>query len=120
MNGPILLVDDDEDVLAALNSYLTMEGYEIRTARNSKECFRQMVEYHPSLILLDVMLPEENGIELLKRIKTSAPQIPVIMITGLMNDEIGRLALQESACDYITKPIDLHYLKDVINMQRAG
>jgi len=78
---------------------------------NCKETLEQIEKFHPDNILLDICLPDGGGISLLKRIKQKYPDIIVIMVTGLIDKEIGLQSLELGAADYITKPIDLNYLE---------
>jgi DNA-binding NtrC family response regulator len=67
-------------------------------------------EFEPRIVLLDIRLPDGDGISFLKEIKASQPAVEVIMITGLADRDIAIEALREGAADYICKPIDLDYL----------
>src|SRR5687767_2158779 len=109
--GPpcILIVDDHEDNIELLRARLEAWGYRTVCAMDGAEALRSVYESPPDLILLDVMMPEIDGIEVARRIKadSSLPFIPIIMQTALDSIEHKVEGLDAGADDYITKPI--HY-----------
>ena len=109
----VLVVDDDPDVCATINFRLSAFGYKMVAAHNSEEACQKVKLLNPELILLDIGLGKENGIEVLKKIKSEAPQIPVIMLTG--QEEFQKECLKAGASDYITKPFDLFKLKQTLS-----
>lgn len=109
MSARILLVDDHETNLATLEAILAPEGYELHAVSDGEAACAAAVSLAPDLILLDVMMPEMDGIEVCQRLQADGAHqgIPVIFITARSSKE-GRLAgLGVGAVDYITKPIDL-------------
>jgi PleD family two-component response regulator len=109
----ILIVDDHEDNVELLRARLESWGYTTETATNGAEALRKVEEAPPDLILLDVMMPEIDGIEVARRIKgnESLPFIPIIMQTALDSTENKVEGLEAGADDYITNPIDFAELK---------
>jgi len=109
----ILIVDDHEDNVELLRARLESWGYTPETAGDGFEALRKVQESPPDLILLDVMMPEIDGIEVARRIKGNAslPFIPIIMQTALDATENKVEGLEAGADDYITKPIDFAELK---------
>jgi len=107
----VLLVDDDPKSLKLLAVKLTQEGYRVITAQSGKEALEAIKLEKPGLVLLDIMMPEMDGIEVLKRIKTFSPDIPVAMVTAVWDEQEAKKALKAGAYEYITKPIDTEYLK---------
>jgi diguanylate cyclase (GGDEF)-like protein len=109
----ILIVDDHEDNVELLRARLESWGYTTEAATNGAEALRKVEEAPPDLILLDVMMPEIDGIEVARRIKgnESLPFIPIIMQTALDSTENKVEGLEAGADDYITKPIDFAELK---------
>lgn len=107
----VLLVDDDPKSLKLLAVKLTQEGYRVITAQSGKEALEAIKLENPGLVLLDIMMPEMDGIEVLKRIKTFSPDIPVAMVTAVWDEQEAKKALKAGAYEYITKPIDTEYLK---------
>jgi len=102
---PILLVDDDPHVLEVLTLYLEKEGYSILQAGNGREGLDKALQYEPSLLVLDVMMPEMDGIELCRRIR-AVKATPIIMLTAKSEDIDKILGLELGADDYITKPFN--------------
>lgn len=110
----ILIVEDDESTLEFLEPELAHEGFEVVTATDGRKALEQFEKENPDLITLDVMLPELNGIEVLRRIrKTSA--VPVILVTarGETLDKVN--GLNSGADDYIAKPFMIEELLARIN-----
>jgi len=112
--GKILIVDDDPAVSNFLERFLTKKSYQVSTAKNGAEAIEITKKESPQLILLDIRLPEINGIEVLKEIKKINPAIGVIMITAVQEEEIAQEAMKLGADDYICKPFDLEYLENSI------
>ena len=104
----ILLVDDSKTELHVLSELLTKSGYAVRTAENGEEAMRRLQEEKPDLILMDVVMPGQNGFQLTRAI-TRDPQfanVPVIMCTS-KNQETDRVwGMRQGARDYVTKPVD--------------
>ena len=108
----ILLVDDSKTELHVLSELLTKSGYAVRTAANGEEAMRRLQEEKPDLILMDVVMPGQNGFQLTRAI-TRDPQfanVPVIMCTS-KNQETDRVwGMRQGARDYVTKPVDANEL----------
>lgn len=103
--GKILVVDDDENISEVINMYLMNSYYETRVTHNGKEACALFNEFKPELVLLDMMLPGMDGIEVLKWIRKNS-EIPVIMLTAKGDTFDKVLALELGADDYIVKPFD--------------
>ena len=105
----ILIVEDDETVLNFENLELSHEGYTTVTAVDGRQALEKFETENPDLILLDIMLPELNGIEVLRRIRKSS-QVPVILVTakGETYDKVN--GLNTGADDYISKPFAIEEL----------
>jgi DNA-binding response OmpR family regulator len=101
----ILVCDDENSLLNMLSIILKKEGYDVICAQNGKEIIEKLKENIPDLIVLDVMLPDVNGFDILKTI-SSKYKIPILMLTA-KSDIIDKvLGLEFGADDYITKPFD--------------
>jgi two-component system, OmpR family, response regulator len=106
----ILVVDDDPFLQQTVVSYLERQHMQTAVARGRQEVDRQLAHGEPSLILLDLHLGQEDGLDLLREIR-SRSDIPVIIVTGQRGDEIDRVVgLELGADDYLTKPFDLREL----------
>ena len=104
----ILVVDDSKTELYHLTEVLGKRGYTVRTAENGEEAMRRLAEEKPDLILMDVVMPGQNGFQLTRAI-TRDPlyaDVPIIMCTS-KNQETDRVwGMRQGARDYITKPVD--------------
>lgn len=114
MKTKILIVDDEHDIVELLEDLLLHKGYNIARAFSQAEARDQIEKFKPAIILLDIKLPDGDGVEFLKEIKVDHANIDIIMITGLADKEIALRALKNGAADYITKPIDLNYLTNSV------
>lgn len=113
----ILLVDDSKTELHHLSELLGKRGYHVRTAENGDEAMRRLSEDKPDLILMDVVMPGQNGFQLTRTI-TRDPRwssVPVIMCTS-KNQETDKVwGMRQGAKAYITKPFNENQLIEVIN-----
>jgi twitching motility two-component system response regulator PilH len=104
----ILVVDDSKTELHHLSDLLGKRGYSVRTAENGEEAMRRLAEEKPDLILMDVVMPGQNGFQLTRSI-TRDPRfadVPVIMCTS-KNQETDKVwGMRQGARDYIVKPVD--------------
>jgi len=108
MGKRILLVEDTATMIMLEKLLLAGEGFEIATAGNGVEGLRKIKESPPDLVLLDVMMPEMDGIEMCRHLKENpeTADIPVIMVTTLGEPEKVEQAFLAGCDDYLTKPID--------------
>ncbi len=108
----ILLVDDSRTELHFVSSLLVKRGYSVRTAENGTQALRQLEERVPDLIMMDVVMPGQNGFQLTRTI-TRDPRyagVPVIMCSS-KNQETDKVwGLRQGACDYIVKPVNAEEL----------
>jgi diguanylate cyclase (GGDEF)-like protein len=109
----ILIADDHEDNVELLRARLEARGYEVHAARNGEQALELVGQCDPDLILLDVMMPKMDGMEVARRIKANPdlPFIPIIMQTALDTTESKVEGLDAGADDYITKPINFAELE---------
>jgi two-component system response regulator AtoC len=110
----ILLVDDQDSIRFFLEKTLVQEGYEAHSAKSGLEAVEMTQEYIPDLILLDLKLPDIDGIEVLNRVKAIFPEICVVMITAFGDIETAVHAMKQGAFDFVTKPINLDQLLIII------
>ncbi|MGQ9603554.1 MAG: sigma-54-dependent transcriptional regulator [bacterium] len=102
----ILIVDDDKDILASLRGLLEENGYRVETAADAEAALTVLSGKPISLVLLDVVMPEIDGIEALERIKVLKPDVPVIMISGAGTIDIAVKAIKLGALDFLEKPFE--------------
>jgi len=105
MSYLILVVDDEQSICQALTGILSDEGYEVITAFNASQAIKKVNEELPDLVLLDIWLPDIDGLTVLKEIKKQYPQLPVVMISGHGNVETAVKAMKLGAYDFIEKPL---------------
>jgi two-component system, NtrC family, response regulator AtoC len=110
----ILLVDDQDTIRFFLEKTLKQEGYEAVTAKTGAEAIEKAREVVPDLVLLDLKLPDMDGLEVLRRIKEIFPEIGVVMITAFGDIETAVNAMKHGAFDFVSKPINLDQLLMVI------
>jgi|SRR3970282_2077198 len=118
--GKILVVDDDPEVRMATRDFLSSKGYEVVVAEGGREAIRLIDASPPDVVLLDVLMPDIDGMETLKRIVATHPAMPVIMVTANADIEITSKVLQLGAADYVPKPFDLDYLDQAITIQLSA
>ncbi|MBE2262844.1 MAG: response regulator [Burkholderiaceae bacterium] len=108
----VLVVDDSKTELMFMTDLLQKNGFTVRTAENAEDAFRRLEEEKPDLILMDVVMPGQNGFQLTRAI-TRDPKfadVPVIMCTS-KNQETDRVwGMRQGAKDYITKPVEVDEL----------
>jgi DNA-binding NtrC family response regulator len=104
--GSILIIDDEADVLASLDELMRTEGYQTAAASTAAAGLEKLGKEPFDLVLLDISLPDSNGIDVLRTIKRDSPELPVIMITAYDSSQIAFQASREGAESYITKPWD--------------
>jgi twitching motility two-component system response regulator PilH len=114
----VLVVDDSKTELMVLSDLLKQNGFTVKTAENADEAFRRLGEEKPDLILMDVVMPGQNGFQLTRAISRD-PQysdIPIIMCTS-KNQETDRVwGMRQGARDYVTKPVNV---EDLLSKIRA-
>lgn len=110
----ILVVDDEKLICWSLNEMLTDAQYSVETALSGAEALTRFDNFNPHVVLLDVRLPDANGIELLADFKARNPDVLVLMITAYADADSAVQALKAGADDYIGKPFNLDNIKQVI------
>lgn len=105
----VLVVDDEASYRDALTVGLTREGFAVEVAAGGQEALALFEHLHPQLVLLDVMLPGQSGVELCRRLQAIAP-VPIIMVTARSSEVDVVVGLEIGAADYVTKPFQLRAL----------
>jgi len=104
----ILVVDDEKTVCELLGEALSDSGYLVRSARSVTQGWDALNDEHFDLVVLDIMMPVENGFELLKRMRRERKlKTPVVLLTGVSNEDDKLLAFELGADDYVVKPFSL-------------
>jgi two-component system response regulator AtoC len=121
VKGRILLVDDEANVRKALTATLRKDGYETREAGSGAQALRIMEEFQPDVMLIDLRMPELDGMETLRRLQQSGRAHPtVVMMTAFGSSHDVMEAMKLGAFDYIQKPFDLNQVKQVIAKAAAN
>jgi CheY-like chemotaxis protein/glycine cleavage system H lipoate-binding protein len=110
----ILVIDDEQIILDSIEKHLRKENYNVRTALSASEAKRLMEEISFDIFLTDLMMPDIDGMEFMRMVKTDQPRVPVIMITGYATINTALQAKQLGAFDYIAKPFTKKELMGVI------
>jgi two-component system, OmpR family, response regulator MprA len=118
----VLVVDDDRGLRDALRRALTMSGYEVRMAENGSDALREVTSGVPDAMVLDIGLPDIDGLEVTRQLRREGNRVPVLMLTArdAVSDRID--GLDAGADDYLVKPFDIDELKARLRalMRRAG
>jgi two-component system, OmpR family, alkaline phosphatase synthesis response regulator PhoP len=102
-NKTIMVVDDDAKTVELVKLYLERDGHRVLTAYDGEEALRVFHDNHPNLVVLDVMLPGINGVEICRRLRAES-DVPIVMLTARTRDEDKLTGLDTGADDYVTKP----------------
>ncbi|MBM7067827.1 sigma-54 dependent transcriptional regulator [Actibacterium sp. 188UL27-1] len=114
--GDILIVDDERDIRELIGDILRDEGYQVRLAGNCDDCIAAVEAQQPALMVLDIWLKDSHmdGIDILKSVKRSHPDVPIVIISGHGNIEIAVAAIKQGAYDFIEKPFNIDQLMVVV------
>lgn len=113
----VLIADDEPDILEIIQYNLQNEGYEVYTAKNGNEALDQAKRFNPDLIILDIMMPGKNGIEVcnLLRLQPAFKDTLIIFLTALSDEGTEVKGLESGADDYIAKPVSPKVLVSKVN-----
>ncbi len=111
--GTLLIVDDEPGILKLLKAFFESRGMRVMTASSGEEAL-QLLSKKPATVLLDMTMPGMDGLMTLKKIKSTQPKVPIIMVSGIGDEATVQEALDAGAYDYVTKPFNLEYLETVV------
>ncbi|HRY29902.1 MAG TPA: response regulator [Elusimicrobiota bacterium] len=113
----ILIIDDDDAFRTIVREALGKQGYEIREAANGREALAQVGQFQPELVLLDVMMPDMDGVTLCRELRAvpTMKDVPVLMVSALGDNQTTNDALLFGATDYVVKPVELAQLRAKID-----
>jgi two-component system response regulator MprA len=106
----VLVADDSETILLLLRTRLEMEGYEVTTAADGEEAMAALADGYPDLILLDAMMPRKSGIDVLREIRESGSETPVLIVSAHQDAEKAGARSELHASGFLGKPIDFEDL----------
>jgi DNA-binding NtrC family response regulator len=119
MTEKVLLVDDEVDFLDTLSERMRDRGMNVSTTTSAEEALKKVDAESYDAIVLDLMMPEMDGLELLKAIKKKRPELQVILLTGYASVGKGIEAMKFGAVDFLEKPADLKVLTEKIKEAQA-
>ena len=114
-NPKVFLVDDEEEFASTLADRLRLRGFDVDVANDGETALRRVTDNPPHVVLLDVKMPVVGGLEVLARIKSIYPDIPVIMLTGVGSTRDGIEGMQAGAFDFLMKPLQIETLIEKIS-----
>ncbi len=114
MRYRLLIVDDEADGRDALAELAQRWGYDVLTASDGTEALRRAIEWHPDLLLTDLVMPNMDGLWLLRALRAELPDVPVLLLTGRGTVQTAVQAIKEGAWDFIEKPLDPARLRVVL------
>ena len=120
MKRNILVVDDEKYIREGLVAALELDGYNGLQAENGAQAWKMINSQNIDMVITDLRMPDMGGAELLKRIYTTYPTIPVVVLTGHGTIEDAVTAMQNGAVDFLTKPVNLDHLSVLIKRSLAG
>ena len=110
----VLVVDDEPTIVEILSEVLASHGYEVMGTHGAADAFTMMEVSPPDVLLLDINMPLVDGVTVLRRVRVLYPQLPVVMVTANIDEEVARDTLRRGAFDYVVKPFDFAHLVRVV------
>ena len=113
----VLIIDDEESIRKSLSIILNENGYDADSAKNGEEAIKKTAERYYNILLIDIVLPDINGVELLTRIRDAKPKMRKIIMTGNPSLQNAVDALNRGADAYVMKPLEIEKILAIINEQ---
>jgi len=117
MDSPILMIVDDEPGVRESVRYVFQQTFRVEEVSSGQEAIEKVKEYGPEVVLLDILMPGKDGVEVLKEIKAVRPESEVIMLTAVNNAGTAFVSKEYGAFDYVTKPFDVGEMR--LKVERA-
>jgi len=111
----VLVIDDDRTVLHLVKETLKAPDINVNVATNATDGLNLLEQHRPDVVLLDILLPEASGLEIFERIRKIDNKLPVIFITATGNSDTAIEAMKLGAFDYLSKPLDVHRIRDLVH-----
>jgi CheY-like chemotaxis protein len=112
--GRMLIIDDEEPVLEVLTEYFAERGYAVTAVADGGKAVAAFTHERPDLVLLDIRMPDMDGLVVLKRLHETDPSVPVIMVTANEDEALARDTLAVGAFDYVAKPFEFDHLERTV------
>lgn len=116
----LLVVDDEEKITKLLAQHFSLNGYEVRIAYGGDEALATASEFHPNVVLLDLMMPMTSGVNTLKGLKQLTPTPKVLMVSAIDQEQIIKDVLRLGADHYVCKPINFNELDQLVETLSAA
>jgi CheY-like chemotaxis protein len=110
----ILAVDDEPAVGEMLQAVFTELGYAVRCAVGGAEALESVPVFQPDVVVLDLLMPEMSGLEVLQRLRHERPKLPVVILSGSQDSALARRSIEGGAFDVLRKPCDIDVLAGVV------
>lgn len=110
----VMVIDDRTDVRELLSEYLRFKGYTVVALGDAADALRQLDEFLPQVVLLDILMPGLSGLSALDKIRTGHPQVGIIMVSALDDEDVAEQTFRAGAYDYVRKPVEFDYLRSSI------
>ncbi len=107
----VLVVDDSDSACDFIRDFLESKGYDVFLSRTGEDALAKVRELKPDVMLLDIVLPGIDGMEVLRRVRQFNDKIGIIMVTGINDEREAKEALKKGADNYLTKSINFDYLE---------
>ncbi|MCK4851623.1 MAG: response regulator [Candidatus Omnitrophica bacterium] len=117
MGARVLVIDDEIEICRLLKDFLEKQGFEVSIATSALDGIEKVRTERPKVVLLDVRMPEMDGMEVMRKIREIDRDVGVILATAVRDEQIAQEALNLGAVDYIIKPFDLSYLKNTLTVK---
>ncbi|KAB2890495.1 MAG: response regulator [Desulfobulbaceae bacterium] len=114
MKMKVLVVDNEKGFASILADHLKMKGIDAGSVYSGRDALAAVSDFRPDVVILDIQMPDMNGVEVLSRIRGSEPAVEVIVLTGNGSFDVGIECMQLGAFDYLMKPVDLDQLLETI------
>ena len=111
----ILVIDDEPDFVSLTLQWLVRRGHAALGITGASELVEWVVKQRSEVVLLDLILPDANGLSLISKVRSASPSTSIVVVTGLADTRLAVAAIQEGATDYLTKPVDFDVLKRVLD-----
>jgi DNA-binding response OmpR family regulator len=114
----ILIIDDEPEIVSLLTRVLKKQGFVVHSAHTLGEGWKSLTMVHPDIIFLDINLPDGNGLNKLSEIKQTYPSVKVVMISAFDMEEYRKIATDNGAFTFLSKPFNLNQVSELIQQFR--